>query len=181
VKALSGRPKKCKECGTRFVPSRVFQVWCTPDCAVKIARKIRAKEKTVELKQRREAIKTRTEWLKDVQTAFNAWIRERDYGKPCISCGATTGQMQAGHYRSVGACPALRFNELNTNAQCVHCNLHNSGNQIEYRRSLVKQIGPNRVEWLEQDHQPNKYTIDELKEMKRRYARMARELKRARA
>ena len=58
MKSLSGRPKKCKECGKLFVPVRVFQVWCSPDCAVKLAKKIRAKEKAVEIKKKREAIKT---------------------------------------------------------------------------------------------------------------------------
>jgi len=181
MKALSGRPKKCKECGKLFVPVRVFQVWCSPDCAVKLAKNIRAKEKKNEIKQRREAIKTRSEWLRDAQTAFNAWVRERDHDKPCISCGRHhKGQYHAGHYRSVAACPALRFNPLNTNKQCRPCNEMLSGNIIKYRMRLIKKIGLNLVEWLEQDHQPNKYTIEEIKEIKRKYSRMARELKKQR-
>lgn len=181
LKSLSGRPKGCKECGKLFVPQRPFQVWCSPDCAVKLVKRIRAKEKKNELKQKREAIKTRAEWLKEAQTAFNTWIRERDHDKPCISCGRHhDGQYHAGHYRSVGACPALRFNPANVHKQCRPCNEMLSGNIIKYRKRLIKKIGVNLVEWLEQDHQPNKYTIDEIKEIKRKYARMARELKKQR-
>lgn len=188
MKSLTGRPKKCKECGKLFVPVRVFQVWCSPDCAVKLAKKIRAKEKKNELKQKREAIKTRSEWIKDAQTAFNAWVRERDYGQPCISCGRhvnsddllTGSRWDSGHYRSVGACPALRFNPTNCHRQCVHCNRDKSGNVVEYRIGLIKRIGLNLVEWLEQDHQPNKYTIEELKEIKKKYSKLARELKKQR-
>ena len=46
------------------------------------------------------------------QKVFNAYIRKRDEGLPCISCG--TGQPQhAGHYFSAGHNSKLRFEERN--------------------------------------------------------------------
>lgn len=181
MKALSGRTKKCKVCPNRFVPDRLFQTWCSPDCAVVIAKKVRAKEKKAELKQRREAAKTRGDWLKDAQEEFNWWIRERDYGQPCISCGRSTGcKVNAGHYRSVGAQPTLRFHPDNVHLQCEHCNTYLSSNAIEYRIRLVQKIGIEKVEWLEQEHEPAKWTVEEIKEIKSQYARMARELKKQR-
>lgn len=36
---------------------------------------------------RKKALLTRGDYIKKAQTAFNAFIRERDEGKPCPSCG----------------------------------------------------------------------------------------------
>jgi hypothetical protein len=120
-----------------------------------------AKEK----KERKERLKTRPEWLKDLQDVFNTFIRERDKDKPCISCGTFTGKMNAGHYKSVGGSPELRFNELNVHKQCEYCNTHLSANLIEYRIGLVKRIGVDIVEFLERkDHAPLKLTVEEIKE-----------------
>jgi hypothetical protein len=41
-----------------------------------------------------------------------------------------------------------------------------SGNGIEYRMRLIKKIGVDRVEWLEENgHEVKKWTKDELKEL----------------
>ena len=85
--------------------------------------------------------------LKKAQTVFNAWIRERDKDKGCISCGAPGNQ--AGHYFSQGHHSALRFNEMNTNLQCTKCNMYLSGNLINYRAGLVKRYGEQKVLMLE--------------------------------
>ncbi|RUM32065.1 MAG: hypothetical protein DSY42_01725, partial [Aquifex sp.] len=101
---------------------------------------------------------------------FNRYIRERDKNETCISCGRVPKKRNAGHYRSVGACPELRFEPLNVNLQCEHCNTFKSGNAIEYRINLVKKIGLERVEWLEGPHEPAKWSIDEIKAIKKEYA-----------
>jgi hypothetical protein len=45
-----------------------------------------------------------------------------------------------------------------------------SGNQIEYRKRLIKKIGVERVEWLEENgNQVKKWTIEELKELIKKY------------
>ncbi|WP_221290116.1 recombination protein NinG [Massilia aurea] len=59
----------------------------------------------------------------------------------CISCGRHhTGIRDAGHYRSDGAQPALRFHEDDADKQCVPCNQHKGGNAIEYRIALRTRI-----------------------------------------
>jgi hypothetical protein len=70
--------------------------------------------------------------------------------------------MNAGHYRTVGSSPELRFNEENCHIQCEHCNSHLSGNIIEYRKRLIAKIGIDRVEWIEGKHEPLKLSIDEI-------------------
>jgi len=88
-----------------------------------------------------------TKLLKKAQDVFNAWIRERDKDKGCISCGAPV--TQAGHYYSQGHHSALRFNEINTNGQCVRCNCFLHGNLINYRGGLIKRYGEQKVILLE--------------------------------
>jgi hypothetical protein len=123
-------------------------------------------------KERKVKLKTRSDWLKEVQVVFNAYIRARDKNEGCCSCdkpASWQGQFHASHYRSVGACPELRFEELNVWKACSICNNYLSGNLIEYRIRLSAKIGLDKVEWLEGKHEPKHYTIDELKELKRIY------------
>ncbi len=79
---------------------------------------------------------------------FRKWIRKRDEGKPCISCGSYNVS-DAGHYYSAGHYPALEFDEDNVHGQCRHCNSFLSGNLIEYRKGLLTKIGGDRVEFLD--------------------------------
>lgn len=181
------RPKKCAvaTCRASFVPRASFQSWCSPDCGVVLAR-VKQEKKLVELAQverreikvRKEKIKSRAQHMKDTQTAFNAWIRERDVGLPCVSCGRHhNGQWHAGHYRTVGGNPELRFEPLNAWRQCAPCNNHKSGDIVNYRIELVKRIGAEAVEWLEGPHEAKKYTVEELKAMTADYRAKTRELK----
>ena len=87
----------------------------------------------------------------------------------------------AGHYRSVGACPELRFEPLNIHRQCVKCNRNLSGNAVEYRIRLVLRIGAETVAWLEGPHEPRKYTVEEIKTIKAEYRAKTRELKKGQA
>lgn len=84
------------------------------------------------------------------QKVFNAYIRKRDEGLPCISCG--TGQPQhAGHYFSAGHNSKLRFDERNVGGQCLRCNYFLHGNQLGYRKGLIQRIGLKEVEQLESE------------------------------
>lgn len=175
-KVTPAKPRKCKHCRAKFVPDRPFIVWCSPECGAELAKAkiahqnaLRAKKDRKEYKDAKERIKTRGDYAKEAQVAFNAYIRARDEGKPCISCGSHTGKKNAGHYRSVGSCPELRFEPLNVHLQCEKCNSYLSGNLILYRIQLLARIGIAGVEYLEGPHQPKKYSIDDLKEIKAMY------------
>ena len=181
--------RKCKICGERFETTFPERKWCSPECGTKLAQQLYAKQREKALRKRnreerakikaaKARIKSRSQWLKEAQAVFNRYIRLRDKDLPCISCGRFhQGQWHAGHYRSVGACPELRFDERNVNKQCAPCNNHKSGNAIEYRINLVQKIGVEQVEWLErQDHPPQKYTIDDCKEIIKHYKAKIKEL-----
>ncbi len=186
------KEKICKNpaCKASFVPQRLGQAVCNYACglAIKDVNEAKAKKALADVgrkavKAQKEKLKTRAEHMKDAQTAFNAWVRARDAGLPCISCGTTADiQYAAGHYRSAGGHPELRFEPLNVNLQCNrNCNMAKSGNLGPYRIELIKRIGQEKVDWLEGPHEPKRYTVDDLKAIKAHYRALARELKRATA
>lgn len=171
------KPKKCRACGDVFTPTRSTQVACGISCAINHAQAVNAKKEAKALREAKARIKTRQQWMKEAQVSFNKYIRVRDAGQPCISCGRHhTGQYHAGHYLSVGARPELRFDEANVHLQCAPCNNHLSGNIVLYRKGLIAKIGLEAVERLEGNHQPKKYTTDELKSIKAHYNALAKEL-----
>lgn len=92
--------------------------------------------------------------LKKTQKIVNAYIRERDKDRGCISCGGSVDH--AGHYFSQGSHSALRFDESNIAGQCVKCNLYLSGNLAYYRIGLVKRHGEAFVADLERKAQANR-------------------------
>jgi len=180
------KERTCRVCGGRYLPWSVasnLNRFCGFECATDFAKakrdRDRAKASRRRLKERREALKTKGDYLKEAQQAFNAFIRARDQGRPCISCGALPGpryggSMDAGHYRSTGSAPHMRFHLLNCHAQCKRCNRDLSGNPVEYRKALVERYGEDRVAALEHDDRSPQYRIEDLKRIKKIFRKRAR-------
>lgn len=182
--------KKCKDCRKEFKPFNSLTPRCF-DCATAWAldkgrkrlekqRELEERKERAKLKQRKDKLKTRADWLADCQVAFNAYIRERDNGNPCISCGnPNPKRINAGHYRSVGSTKGtlLRFSEDNCHLQCVHCNHYKSGNQAQYRERLIEKIGLERVEILEGPQEMVKLSIEEIKDLTKHYKEKLKGLK----
>lgn len=171
-----------------------MQKACNQTCALELAVKERekkeAKHKSEEVKRVKQklkqlSMKDRPKALREAQKAFNAYIRERDKKLNCISCGGKLkdspylkGQMfDAGHYRSVGSAPELRFDEDNCHAQCVYCNRNLSGNIVNYRKTLLIRIGEKRLNALEGNHEPTKYTVEEIWAVRDKYKAKLKQLK----
>ena len=191
VTAKPPKPKKCKAkgCGIVFTPQRMGQHVCGPACAQTIAA---AKREQAEQRKRsderkadrvkREKLKTRSDWMKEAQREFNRYIRLRDSGKSCICCGLPLGDQKfggaydAGHYRSVGSAPHLRFDERNVHAQRKQCNQWGAGRAVDYRMGLVARLGALVVDSLESDKSTRNYTIEDLKQIRDTYRQKAREL-----
>ena len=192
IRAYRPRQKACRHCEAAFTATRPMQHACSVDCAIAIARAKREKAEANQAKRERVAkraekaaarakLKTRADYLKECQTAFNAWIRERDHAEPCISCRRHhAGQYQAGHYLTVGAHPELRFEPDNCHKQCAPCNNHLSGNLINYRKHLATKIGLEHLEWLEGDHPAKHYSIEELVALTKHYREEKRKAEKAR-
>lgn len=167
--------------------------FCSPSCGYALAnhRQRQAAERkrqkeSRELRKRKEALKSRGDWMREAQAAFNSYIRARDYGKSCISCGAmeqsrfTGGHFDCGHYRSTGAAAHLRFNAFNAAGQCKRCNRDLSGNAVEYRIGLVGRLGGERVERLEHNNDTRSFSIHYLRRVKAIFSRRARHIKKLR-
>ncbi|MFD2641836.1 recombination protein NinG [Pseudomonas japonica] len=178
--------KTCKSCGEKFTPSfNSTQVVCSPKCALdhapanqEKARKAIAQRERRAVQVRKQKLKSRADYVREVQTVFNQWVRLRDADLPCISCGRHhQGQYHAGHYRTVGANPELRFEPLNVHKQCAPCNNHKSGDIVNYRINLVRRIGAEAIAFLEGPHEARRYTIEDLKALKAEYKAKIKELK----
>ena len=76
----------------------------------------------------------------ECQKVFNEYIRKRDEGLTCISCGEYK-LLQAGHYFPVQGYDGLRFNENNVNGECAGCNCFDDAHLIFYGENLLERIG----------------------------------------
>lgn len=186
------KQKACKSCGQKFKPHMSTQKACSVRCALDLAPANRDKaKKAIEQRERadtrarKERLKSKGDYLREAQIAFNAYIRMRDRlaGHPCISSGRPLdwngNAVDAGHYRSVGAAPHLRFDERNCHAQSKEQNRYLSGNAIDYRVGLIQRIGLQALEALEADQSERRYTIEDLKAVKAKYREKLKVLKRA--
>lgn len=171
----------CRQCGRGFFARSSMQTLCSPKCALAELRskKKAARVERVATREKLEALKPHGHWVKLAQRSFNRYIRLRDAALPCISCGRMhAGSWDAGHYLTQGARPELRFNEDNCHRQCVPCNQHLHGNLVLYRVGLIARIGEARVLALEGPHPTAKWSVDDLKEIRRKYDALAREIER---
>ena len=163
--------KSCKKCGENFTPFSTLDKHCYLCKKTEQAMKNLAKIKKEKVKKQKEDLLTTSDYLKLAQQVFNKWIRLRDQDQPCISCGKEiNGVRHASHYLSSGGHSAVRFHPDNVWVSCYKCNVMLSGNGIEYRMRLIKKIGLERVEWLEENgHEVKKWDKDELKELITKY------------
>ena len=177
------KPKKCKACSEKFTPRNTLQTACSPKCAIQLAKQLTQRKQQREEKEQRAAWNKRkaetkplSHWMSMTQRAFNDYIRARD-GEICISCGSTSAvSYHAGHYRTTAAASQLRFNEDNCHSQCAACNVHHSGAIGPSRINLMAKIGPQRVEALESNNTPHRYTREELDALRAFYRAKLREL-----
>nr|WP_314694203.1 recombination protein NinG [uncultured Pseudomonas sp.] len=196
IERKPAKPKKCRvaTCRASFVPSRMGQAVCSPACAVidaprhePKARKALADIERKEIKVRKEKLKSRGEHMREAQQAFNEYVRTRDQaaGHLCISSGKpldwSGNAVDAGHYRSVGSAPHLRFDERNCHAQSKQDNRFLSGNAVDYRIGLIARIGQEAVDALEADQSVRKYSVEQIKGIKTYYRAKTRELKKGEA
>ena len=146
--------KKCKICNTEFTPHQYAS------CKTKCEACIKLQQKDKKFKQLKKQIekplkprKTLKQKIDKQQEEVNAYVRKRDKGKPCISCGISGVYLQAGHYIAIGQCQSLRYNLDNIHGQCWNCNCMNAGTQEMqkgFRKGLIARIGLEKVLALEE-------------------------------
>ena len=183
------RTRRCSLCRKKVEAESAvigsLKAFCSMEHLIEFSRSAAAKkihrsaEKKV-VKETKERLKTRSDRMRDAQAAFNRYIRARDRGKPCICCGRSQGDIKhggsvdAGHYRSRGSAPGLKFNLFNCHSQLAYCNRYLSGNVVGYRAGLIERIGLDRVERLEQDNSPRRFDAEYLDRVKRIFTKRAK-------
>ncbi len=132
-----------------------------------------AKVERAEARRRKEAIKPRAKWLAECQAIVNRYVRLRALarGEGCYTCGATPeqkfgGTYDAGHFRSVGSAPHLRYWMPQIKLQCIPCNRHKGGMPMAFRQHLVRDHGEDWVTRLEAIQHVAKFDVDYLKRLK---------------
>jgi len=172
--------KKCKECKTEFEPRfSTLEKYCwNSDCKyIEAKQKLEAhkkrevKEWTARKAKLKKDILTVQDYIKIAQQVFNAYIRKRDNGKPCMACGKKiNGVVHASHYYNANNHWNVRFDENNVFSCCYKCNVQLSGNLIEFGINLEKEIGSDEFTILRQKaYETRKFTRDELKEIIEKY------------
>lgn len=180
--ARKPKTRKCKVCSTRFVVrNSMIDKWCSPECGAILGQRLAAEKKAKAeradralTRAQKEAAKTINDLKAEAQTAFNAFIRERDKDLPCICCGRlapknnslTGGGWDAAHYRSRGSADHLRYVETNVHRALKYCNTHG---HHDYRGGLIKRIGLEAVEALEANNTVVKWTKEGLREIRAEY------------
>jgi hypothetical protein len=161
--------KQCKQCGEFYKPFNTLQVVCSAICALEFNSK---KEVDKRFKVMKSDSRSLIELRNLARVNFQIYIRQRDKDLPCISCNKSDAKWDAGHYLKAEIYTKLIFNEDNVHKQCSYCNLQLAGNLIEYRKNLVKRIGINKVQELEDMadlSRSYKFTKDELITLAKNY------------
>jgi hypothetical protein len=183
------RTRRCSLCRKKVEAESAvigsLKAFCSMEHLIEFSRsaagkKIKQSAEKKVIKETKERLKTRSDRVRDAQAAFNRYIRARDRGKPCICCGRSQGDLKhggavdAGHYRSRGSAPGLKFNLFNCHSQLAYCNRYLSGNVVGYRAGLIERIGLDRVERLEQDNSPRRFDAEYLDRVKRIFTKRAK-------
>lgn len=202
------RQRSCavKSCGEKFSPGNSLQRGCSPQCCrqlrdekveKQVAKGMRLLERQRREQERerkrqhradKERVKPRAKLREEAIQAFNAYIRLRDDGLPCITCERpawmveqdpplTGGVWHAGHFQSTGSAPEKRFDEDNVHRQCASCNRPGGHSRETYEASLRARIGDERVDATLAPREAARYTVDDFRRIRDTYRRRTRELK----
>lgn len=158
---------RCKHCQQKFEAIRFNMKYCfNPECVRVWIDTEKAKQWKAKKTKLKKELMSLQDYLKIAQQVFNKYIRERDKGLNCISCGKEMkeGNIDAGHLWSAGGHSNIRFNEYNVNAQCSRpCNKDKSGDTNNYRIQFVKRYSQEILDQLDKEaHVVKKWTIQEL-------------------
>jgi len=176
--------KTCKICKVKFEPKKFAQNVCDYKCAITHAKNLKDKKDADNWKTQKavlkDNLKTLGQYEAEAKTSFQKWVRLRDKGKPCISCGKVTDEVDGGHFKKAEIYSGVIFNENNCHSQCRKCNRFQNGNELNYRLGLIERYGldfANNIETLANETRVYKYTKAELIAKKIKYDILIKEFK----
>ena len=113
---------------------------------IKIQKPRKELEKAEQKKKQKSALKRAKE---ATRISVHKFIRIRDKGKPCISCGTSWHEdFQAGHYFKAELYETLKYDLDNIHGQCPKCNIYDHGNVNGYTQRLPQRIGKDNFDKL---------------------------------
>jgi hypothetical protein len=192
------RVRKCAVCREPFTPARPTMKACGPACAEAFgiaaglrAERVAAKAVRIAVKVERANDKARLiamkplKWhRKKAKTAMHAYVRARDEGKECASCGTLLivlgrmgGDYDAGHFRAVAAAKNLEFDPRNIWGQCKYCNDRLRGAFQAYEAKLRLREGDAFVGELLADNAPRHLKIHDFQAIEAHYKAALKQLK----
>ena len=125
--------------------------------------------------QERKKELNRPKHLDKLQRLVNQYVVHiRDKDAPCCTCGTTSQSIKydAGHFRSRGACPELRFELTNIAKQCsVNCNVMKSGSRLEFSEFIRNKYGQEHLDWINGKHKTLKEQMPDAKAIDAEIAR----------
>jgi len=114
--------------------------------------------------------------INQAKTPFQKLIRIRDHGKNCICCDRplpfNIGDYDAGHFLKAELYTGLIFHPDNVFGQLKHCNKYEHGNENGYMGGLIKRIGIERYNHLndvKNTLKEYKFSKEQLIKMKKYY------------
>lgn len=195
--------RKCRMCPAPLPPASKCTTaigkrkLCSIDCAVEYGMKEAARQREKAHKQRsaesRAKVRERNEndtghQQELTQRECNRLIRLLDQGKTCPTCDKPLidGQYDAGHVRTRAACPELALDTRAIFGQCRSCNgsgtLRKRTRKTQesvsdaYKQWILREKGQEYHDWLYGPHELKRYTIDQLKAMRKEFAAESRRL-----
>jgi hypothetical protein len=180
---MTFRRTRCPHCKAKLEAGQRIHVACIDGYADAQAEKLKraeakreraaARVERAETRRRKAASKPRSKWLSECQAIVNRYVRllALSRGEGCYTCGATPAQKfggtyDAGHFRSVGSAPHLRYWIPQIRLQCIPCNRHKGGMALAFRAALVRDQGQEWVERLEAMQHMAKFDIPYLIRLK---------------
>jgi len=124
--------------------------------------------------------------LINTRTVCHDYIKLRDRGNSCVSCGMPWNEShQAGHFYKAELYSNLKYDEKNIHNQCVGCNIHKDGNHQPYRERIKSRVGSDGLEYLDQKaaefktQTTFKWDREELNQIRDYYKQKIKELKKS--
>lgn len=197
---MANKRLECKQC-KEYHPAEEMTVhpigkFCSYDCVIEFIRTkqeadtkrklAKAKQDTKKaekavrekLRKDKERVKPLSKSLAEAQAVINRYVRLRDAKKGCVSCDKPAtwqGQWHCSHFHPRGRSSKLRFNLWNMHKSCSVCNSHLSGNLRQYEPELIKRIGIDKFNWMEENASvPTKYNAEYLKRLKKIFSKRAK-------
>lgn len=152
------KKKKCKQCGNQFAPYTTTQIVCSINCALEYNSKKETDKRHAEIKKEVKDRDRLSVLIGICKTKAQEYARKRDAELPCISCGTTTSypHWQGGHLFKSELYSGIKFDERNINKQCVQCNMHLDGNEVNYVIGYINRYGKESFDKLSDDAKSTK-------------------------